>query len=30
MTDQANARQDLDEAKAILDMVNTPPRERRV
>jgi hypothetical protein len=30
MTDQANARQDLDEAKAILDMVNTPPRERNV
>jgi len=28
MTDQANARQDLDEAKAILDIVNTPPRER--
>ena len=26
MTDQANARQDLDEAKAIMDMVNTPPR----
>ena len=30
MTDQANARQDLDEAKAILDMVNTPPRERNI
>ncbi len=26
MTDQANARQDLEEAKAIIDMVNTPPR----
>jgi hypothetical protein len=30
MTDQANARQDLEEAKAILDMVNTPPREQNI
>ena len=30
MTDQANARQDLDEAKAIMDMVNTPPREQNI